>query len=437
MSQQPMELDELTPPMDSFAFSGQLSEILEMMRAISVHDDPDDVFREYATRIRQIYPVDKAVMLTLTDEDAGDVKAAMMDDWENPIHPWGNTHRFHPLTSGILKRLCLDGQPAIINDLDPVVDEGDLPYLHEIGSLRAIPLFENGVARHMIVGLKYGRNGFSQEELPALVWLSNLFGRAIQNLILARQLKKAYESVDRELKTVGDIQRNLLPEEIPRVPTLELATYYETSQRAGGDYYDFFPLPNGKVGIFIADVSGHGTPAAVVMSIMHTIAHTYTGSHEPPSEFLNHLNQHLSQRFTAKSGIFVTGFYAIYDPQTRQITYSSAGHNPPLRRRCGEANVSTLDGAGRMPLGIAEDITYIDATEQLSPGDRVVLYTDGIVEAHGLDDSLFGVDRLGAIVGRCDLTTTTIVEAVVKQLEKFSGQKRQADDCTLVVMKVH
>ncbi len=104
--------------------------------------------------------------------------------------------------------------------------------------------------------------------------MSNLFGRATHNLVLSDQLKVAYEAVDYEMKVVADIQRSLLPMQMPSIPTLSLAAHYQTSHRAGGDYYDFFPLPDGKWGILIADVSGHGTPAAVLMAVTHSLAHT-------------------------------------------------------------------------------------------------------------------------------------------------------------------
>src|SRR5207253_1299364 len=103
------------------------------------------------------------------------------------------------------------------------------------------------------------------------VWLSNLFGRATHNLVLAEELRQAYEAVDRELVAVADIQRSLLPAKLPKIPTMDLAAHYQTSRRAGGDYYDFFPLAEGKWGIIVADVSGHGTPAAVLMAITHCI----------------------------------------------------------------------------------------------------------------------------------------------------------------------
>src|SRR5205807_6698835 len=125
--------------------------------------------------------------------------------------------------------------------------------------------------------------------------------------------------LDRELKIVADIQRSLLPARLPKIPTMDLAAHYQPAQRAGGDYYDFFPLPNDRWGIFIADVSGHGTPAAVLMAVTHCIAHTRPGPPVPPAKVLGYLNHHLATRYTHLSETFVTAFYAIYDPGSRVL----------------------------------------------------------------------------------------------------------------------
>ena len=123
--------------------------------------------------------------------------------------------------------------------------------------------------------------------IPILHWQAGLFGRGTQNLVLRNQLAAALAALDRELQTVGEIQRSLLPRELPSIPGFELAAFYQTSARAGGDYYDFFPLDGTTGGcgwgLFIADVSGHGTPAAVLMAITHAIAHAQPGTHTPPA----------------------------------------------------------------------------------------------------------------------------------------------------------
>ena len=104
--------------------------------------------------------------------------------------------------------------------------------------------------------------------------LSNLFGRATQTLVLSAALRDAYKAVEYELQSIADIQQSLLPDAVPQVPGLDVAVHYQMAERAGGDYYDFFPLPNGALGVLVADASGHGTPAAVLMAVAHSMVHT-------------------------------------------------------------------------------------------------------------------------------------------------------------------
>jgi sigma-B regulation protein RsbU (phosphoserine phosphatase) len=217
---------------------------------------------------------------------------------------------------------------------------------------------------------------------------------------------------------------------------LDLAVHYQTSQRAGGDYYDFFPLPDGQWGILIADVSGHGTPAAVLMAITHSIAHTYPGSPTPPAQMLQYLNRHLTSRYTDDSGTFVTAFYGIYDPPSRKLTYACAGHNPPRLKRCGSPTMASLDGAKKLPLGISLEETYEEDTRLLRPGDQVIFYTDGITEAEDPSGEMFGVQRLDAVLGGCPDDASALLEAVLRDLEQFTGGRPPADDRTLLVAKV-
>src|SRR5262249_57089037 len=139
--------------------------------------------------------------------------------------------------------------------------------------------------------------------------VSKVCGRATHNVVVEEELRMAYNAVDREMRIVADIQRSLLPEKLPKIPTLDLAASYQTSRQAGGDYYDFFPLPDGKWGILIADVSGHGTPAAVLMAVTHSLAHTYPGPPTPPSAMLDYVNGKLADLYTGSGDTFVTAFY--------------------------------------------------------------------------------------------------------------------------------
>jgi sigma-B regulation protein RsbU (phosphoserine phosphatase) len=249
-------------------------------------------------------------------------------------------------------------------------------------------------------------------------------------------LKQAYEIVERELKVVADIQRSLLPQTLPTIPGVELAAYYRTSRWAGGDYYDFFPLPDGRWGILVADVSGHGTPAAVMMAITHSLAHSLPGPADPPSALLGYINRQLSQHYTVANEVFVTAFYGIYDPVGRTLTFSSAGHNPPRLKRCGDGSVHALEEVGGPPLGLLEELEYEQTTLELRSGDILAFYTDGVTEAMNAGGVQFGVTRLSEVMRRCGLDAGAIVAAVIDAVDQFTNDQPPDDDRTLVVAKV-
>ena len=223
---------------------------------------------------------------------------------------------------------------------------------------------------------------------------------------------------------------------MPAIPGLELAASYQTSQWAGGDYYDFFELPDGRWGFLIADVSGHGTPAAVMMAILHSLAHGHPGHPEPPDALLEHVNRRLAARYTAENEVFVTAFYAIYDPVRRELTYSCAGHNPPQLKRCSLGKVDSLEDVGGPPLGLFDDTDYPQATVTLRPGDILVLYTDGITEAMDSRNRQFGLDRLNDVLSRCDRNATQMRDAILEDLDRFTDGNPAHDDRTLLVAKV-
>jgi sigma-B regulation protein RsbU (phosphoserine phosphatase) len=297
-------------------------------------------------------------------------------------------------------------------------------------------MFDQGESLNMVVVMQKAPAAFPVEQIPDLVWHSNLFGRATGNLVVKEELAETYAALDRELRIVGEIQRSLLPAELPKIPTLDLAAHYQPSQRAGGDYYDFFPLPAAKWGIFLADVSGHGTPAAVLMAVTHCIAHTHPGPATPPAKLLDYLNQHLTSHYTSQNGHFVTAFYAIYDSREKCLTYACAGHNPPRLKRCQNGTVLALDQAHGLPLGIVGESPYTEAMLQLQAGDQIIFYTDGITEAHNLAGKLFGTQRLDRVLENCSLQASTLLEEVLRSVEEFADGRPADDDRTVIVARV-
>ncbi|MBI1346014.1 SpoIIE family protein phosphatase [bacterium] len=413
----------------------RLSHIVATMREMSLQTDPQVMVKVYGQRMQELMPVDRRLSLSRRGLTEPQYRITRFSGWLDEINPWKEEERLPLLSGGLLAELIYSDEPRIINDLDLDPADPAHEYLQGQHSLLALPLYDQGVAMNMVVVTRKERGAFRPEELPERVWMSNLFGRATQNLVLAEHLDQAYRDVDRELKAVADIQRSLLPAQLPHILTMKLATHYQTSQRAGGDYYDFFPLKNGRWGILIADVSGHGTPAAVMMAITHCIAHMHHGAAEHPSDLLRFLNDHLTARYTGVSGHFVTAFYAIYDPRTRRLMYASAGHNPPRLRRCGTRSIVPLNRANYLPLGIAPQLEYRDGEIDLQSGDRLVLYTDGITEA-ARGGELFGVERLDDLISDCGREPSATLGRVLEAIEEFTQGDPPSDDRTLVIADI-
>jgi sigma-B regulation protein RsbU (phosphoserine phosphatase) len=334
--------------------------------------------------------------------------------------------------------VIIDDLPARLSADDPARF-----YLEGYASLVALPTYDGGEGLNVTMLLSPPGREIDHSLIPTLHWHSGLFGRGTQNLVLRNQLAKALAALDAELQVVGDIQRSLLPRELPPIPGFELAAHYQTSARAGGDYYDFFPLDNrghagGGWGLFIADVSGHGTPAAVLMAITHAVAHAQPGTHTPPAAMLEYLNERLVQSYTS-GGTFITAFYAVLDPAARTLTYSRAGHNPPRLVR-GD-RVLSLDEEGGLPMGILGEQSYGQATVTLEGGDLLLLYTDGITEAMApakgdTPRRMFGLGRLDKLLlacGECD--AAGCISRIRSEVAAFAENTPPTDDQTLIAIR--
>lgn len=414
----------------------RLDLIIATMREMSTHTDPQEMVRAYGERIRQMIPFSSSVSISRRNLPSPSYRITRATKWQAPINPWKEPEKLPLMQGGLLGELLYSGKPHIIDELNIAADDPASEFLGGMRSLAAIPHFDRGEALNMVVILREQTHGFDREEFPEQVWISNLFGRAAYNLRLREEIQQAYDAVDRELKAVARIQRSLLPRVLPEIPGLDLACSYQTSARAGGDYYDFFPLPDNQWGILMADVSGHGTPAAVLMAVTHTIAHSYPGPAYPPGRLLQYVNERLAEGYTNDVEAFVTAFYGIYDPRSRRLMYANAGHPPPRLKRCADGSLHILDGDPAMPLGLFPDTQYPERSLQLVPGDQVVFYTDGITEARDAQGRLFGVPRLDAILSNCGITAQSLLDEVLQAVESFTAGYPIGDDRTMVVAKV-
>jgi sigma-B regulation protein RsbU (phosphoserine phosphatase) len=412
------------------------------MRAISGISDPEELVGVYWDNIGDLMPINDYVAVSRRGVESPHYLVTRSSRFAEELNPWTQRDRLPRMSGGILGEIAYANKPVLIENLPARLSKDDPAYFYLEGFdlLIASPHYDAGEGLNVTALLFPPGHEFDYARIPTLHWHGGLFGRGTQNLVLRNQLASALAALDRELKAVGDIQRSLLPDTLPTIPGFDLATHYQTSARAGGDYYDFFPLPDGRWGLFIADVSGHGTPAAVLMAITHALAHAHPGAHTPPAALLTHLNDRLTRSYT-RNGTFVTAFYAVLDPAARTLTYASAGHNPPRLVRHRDRLIISLNQDAALPLGILPAEPQGQASVTLEPGDLLLLYTDGITEARGPatpdgERPLFGTDRLDALLIECNATTADECIARVRtEVSTFCDGAPPTDDQTLVAIR--
>jgi sigma-B regulation protein RsbU (phosphoserine phosphatase) len=414
----------------------RLKEYLSLARDMSREASPRELVRLFRSRSRLVVPHDHSLTVTRLGASEGEVRllsstltGVEYDAWTRPDEP-------PRLRSPFLCQLMAGARPVKIDRI--VLPAGDpaAPYMAGMNSLVASPLFQGGQPVHMAVLLHAQSAAYTLDDLSTLLLTSNLMGQAASQSELAQQLRVAYAALDREFRVVGEIQRGLLPPEVPDIAGVSVATHYETSTRAGGDYYDFFQVPGDAWGFFLADVSGHGAPAAVVMARLHALLHAPLNAcpavETAPAPVLSGLNHCLTR--TMQSGGFVTAMYGVLSPPARLFRYSLAGHIPPRWFQRASGRVVGLPATEGLPLAINDTLRLSENTVQFEPGDRLLLFTDGITETFGPRREQFGPERLDAAIRRHHETPAAMIEQIMSAVREHGGEGPAADDRTLVAV---
>lgn len=320
-------------------------------------------------------------------------------------------------------------------DVDTLeLDSPALTELRAAGVKLIVPLVSQGELIGMLnLGPRLSEQGYSTDDRKLL---NNLAAQAAPAVRVAQLVKeqeaeaRQRERIAQELRIAQLIQQQFLPKELPQLPGWEVAAHYQPAREVGGDFYDFFDLPDGQVGIVVGDVTDKGVPAALVMATTRSLLRSDAPRLVSPAEVLAFANELLLP--SIPDHMFVTCLYVVLDPRSGRLRYANAGHNLPYVRSGDQ--VLELRATG-LPLGLMPGITYEEKESTLQPGQSLLLYSDGLIEAHNEQGEMFGFPRLRELM-RPPRDSHDLIDHLMSELDRFTGpQREQEDDITLVALR--
>jgi len=399
--------------------------LLDVTRALASTFDLDEVMEAIFTSLRQVVDYDAAAIYLMNPETQALEMASCAG------YPDGCEEAFGlQVGQGIVGWVAKHGAPVIVPDV-----RADARYVTARAGTRseiAAPMVFDG----RVIGVFNLESDHDDAYHDGHLELVAAF--AAQAAVAVERARTALERVERrrlekELAIARDIQRSFLPAKAPAIPGFDLAGASITHDEVGGDYYDFIPVSDARLGLAIADVSGKGIPAALLMAgfRMGLLA-------EIRNEFAIRAVMRKANALMHESterDKFVTMFYGVLDWKNRMLIFSNAGHNPPLLMRDDGTTEALHDGG--VALGVLPEATYDERPVALRAGDVLVLYTDGVSEAENAANEQFGTDRLEQVVRAArGESASHVVDAVVRAVEQWAGERGPSDDLTLLVLRV-
>lgn len=250
------------------------------------------------------------------------------------------------------------------------------------------------------------------------------------------ELREARQQLANYRDTLVTIQRAMLPEPLPDVPGLDLAVHFADADGVGGDFYDVRPVASGRWAIVIADVVGHGLGAAAILAVVHALGNAVDRQRvlAEPGAALALVNGPLATRYLADTGKFVTAFVGLYEAEAQVLTYASAGHPPPRLVRGN--TVRRLHAVSGLPLGLDRTSAYEQSRVELRPGDRLVLFTDGVTESRNTAQAFFGDERLDAVLTASVNSAAELLNRVTSSVRTFREGRAAGDDETCLIALV-
>lgn len=380
--------------------------------------------------LAELFPV----ILTLSMESVGAERGVLLTLEGGRLTPQASNGGEFRISTTVRDKVLDERASLLVQNVldDQVLRARESIVAGGVRSFMAVPLqTDERVTGLLYVDSCHHERLFTRDELNLLTVMANVAAIRIEHARLA-EVEAAEKRMRGDLEQAAEIQRQRLPASAPEIADLDLAGHNVPCHTVGGDYYDFLPLPGGRVVILVADVAGKGMPAALMMMDLQARVHIMTGDPDNAAGLVDRLNRSLAG--ACPSNRFITMFLCVLDPGTGQLTYCNAGHNPPLLLRA-DGSVEELSEGGPV-LGLPLRIAYRQGQRTLRPGDLVALFSDGVTEAENPAGEEFGTQRLAAILAQRRKESSEVIIGAVKQaVEEWRMGAPAADDVTLVVAR--
>ena len=338
------------------------------------------------------------------------------------------------ISRGIVERAAKEATPLLTSNaqLDQRFDTRASVKLYGLRPVLCVPIIQKGETLGVIyVDYRFHNGIFTQGDLELLTSIASSAGIAIDN---ARLYRIAVEKgrMERELQMAREVQFSLIPPNTPSIPGWDFATCWKPAHEVSGDFYDFIPISDDRMGIIVADVSDKGMPAALFMTLSRSVIRSVVGQNTRLDEEITKTN-HLIWR-DSREGMFITLFYALMKADSGEVAYVNAGHNPPLVLRAELKIFESLNCTG-MAAGVEGDTPYGQGTITLTEGDYLVMFTNGVTDAQ-IRKKVFGEERLRkSIRKQAGNSAQVMIDALEKELCNFSDDGVPVDDIILLIAK--
>ena len=405
----------------------KLDALTQILHATAAADTETALLEKIVEALLELFPQAEDVGVLVDDERSGELKVQCQRHRQRkPTSPSDSGPRSELRVPGtIIQHVVSDRRGVLLGETSDEANEA-------IGTRMGAPLIYHG-AHYGVVYVESLTLSFRQEDVDLLQAIATHAGMAIHSARAAEQLARR-EKLERDLRVARQIQRSLLPANVPQVVGLDFAVHYEPAYQIGGDFYDFIWHDPAHLGLAVGDVAGKAISAALYMARLTSELRSRAAIARTPARLLRRVNQEIAA--LGDDGMFATLVYCIYDLESRSLVFTNAGHCVPLLRRGNRVFPLHAERAHTPPLGVTPELDAGEARVQLCSGDMLIMVSDGILEARDARGTEYGLSRLSRRIRTARGGAEDVVKAILADLDRHSQDQAQGDDMTIVAMAI-